>query len=119
ADVSGIAVHPFSSSENLRHEHPLRSNDGLSPIVFMLAALPITLAHLGTTQAAWIFFFRQYAAGSHLLAFSLVAHLAFSLTRGLLGLVFFPRVYKALLEPLRPARLLTTSPPPPLHSANP
>lgn len=89
------------------------------PIVFMLAALPITVAHLGTTQAAWIFFFRDYATGSQLLAFSLAAHLAFSLTRGMLGLVFLPQAYKDLFGPLRPARLVTASPPPPLHSANP
>ena len=31
------------------------------PVIFMLAALPVTVAHLGTTQAAWIFFFSQYA----------------------------------------------------------
>lgn len=89
------------------------------PIVFMLAALPITVAHLGTTQAAWIFFFGDYAAGSQLLAFSLASHLAFSLTRGMLGLVFLPRAYKDLFEPLRPVRLVTASPPRPLESANP
>jgi len=89
------------------------------PIVFMLAALPITVAHLGTTQAAWIFFFRDYGAGSQLLAFSLASHLAFSLTRGILGLVFLPRAYKDLFEPLRPVRLFTASPPRPFESANP
>ena len=47
----------------------------------MLAALPVTVAHLGTTQAAWIFFFSQYAPAPRLLAFSLAAHLVFAFTR--------------------------------------
>ena len=55
------------------------------PVIFMLAALPVTVAHLGTTQAAWIFFFSQYAPVPRLLAFSLAAHLVFSLTRAMLG----------------------------------
>ena len=55
------------------------------PVIFMLAALPVTVAHLGTTQAAWIFFFSQYAPVPRLLAFSLAAHLVFSFTRAMLG----------------------------------
>jgi hypothetical protein len=71
------------------------------PVIFMLAALPVTVAHLGTTQAAWIFFFGAYAPAPRLLAFSLAAHLTFTATRALLGLIFLPRVYADLLE--RPA----------------
>jgi hypothetical protein len=67
------------------------------PVIFMVAALPITVAHLGTTQAAWIFFFGQYATAPRLLAFSLVAHLTFSLTRALLGLMWLPVAYSALI----------------------
>jgi len=67
------------------------------PVIFMVAALPITVAHLGTTQAAWIFFFGQYATAPRLLAFSLVAHLTFSLTRALLGLLWLPVAYSALM----------------------
>jgi hypothetical protein len=63
------------------------------PVIFMLAALPVTVAHLGTTQAAWIFFFSQYAAAPRLLAFSLAAHLVFSFTRALLGVVWLPAAY--------------------------
>ena len=63
------------------------------PVIFMAAALPVTLAHLGTTQAAWIFFFGQYAPAPRLLAFSLAAHLTFTLTRALLGLAFLPVAY--------------------------
>jgi hypothetical protein len=63
------------------------------PVIFMLAALPVTVAHLGTTQAAWIFFFNQYAPVPRLLAFSLAAHLVFSLTRALLGVIWLPAAY--------------------------
>jgi hypothetical protein len=63
------------------------------PVIFMLAALPVTVAHLGTTQAAWIFFFGQYAAAPRLLAFSLAAHLVFASTRALLGILWLPTAY--------------------------
>ena len=60
------------------------------PVIFMLAALPVTVAHLGTTQAAWIFFFSQYAPAPRLLAFSLAAHLVFASTRALVGVLWLP-----------------------------
>jgi Lysylphosphatidylglycerol synthase TM region len=63
------------------------------PVIFMLAALPVTIAHLGTTQAAWIFFFSQYAPVPRLLAFSLAAHLVFSLTRAMMGVAWLPAAY--------------------------
>jgi len=66
------------------------------PVIFMAAALPITVAHLGTTQAAWLYFFDQYAPAPQLLAFSLVAHLTFSLTRAFLGLAWLPAAYSDL-----------------------
>lgn len=68
------------------------------PVIFMLAALPITVAHLGTTQAAWLFFFGAYAQPPALLAFSLAAHLTFAATRALVGLIFLPRAYADLAE---------------------
>jgi hypothetical protein len=78
------------------------------PVIFMLAALPVTIAHLGTTQAAWIFFFSQYAPVPRLLAFSLAAHLVFSLTRALMGLAWLPAAYFDLQpRPLEPARYKT------------
>jgi hypothetical protein len=67
------------------------------PVIFMAAALPITLAHLGTTQAAWIFFFGSYAPAPRLLAFSLAAHLTFALTRALIGLAWLPLAYRDLV----------------------
>jgi hypothetical protein len=66
------------------------------PVVFMVAALPVTVAHLGTTQAAWLFFFGQYASAPRLLAFSLVAHLTFTVTRALIGLVWLPMAFTEL-----------------------
>ena len=66
------------------------------PVVFMIAALPITVARLGTTQAAWVFFFGAYADAPTLLAFSLAAHLTFAATRALLGGAFLPWAYADL-----------------------
>jgi hypothetical protein len=73
------------------------------PVIFMLAALPVTIAHLGTTQAAWIFFFGQYASVPQLLAFSLAAHLVFSLTRAMMGLLWLPAAYLELQPATAPA----------------
>jgi hypothetical protein len=66
------------------------------PIVFLVAALPITVAHLGTSQAAWIFFFSSYAPEADLLAYSLVSHLTFMLANGTFGVLFLPKAYKDL-----------------------
>ena len=71
------------------------------PVIFMLAALPVTVAHLGTTQAAWIFFFSQYAPVPQLLAFSLAAHLVFASTRALLGAIWLPVAYLDLVPASR------------------
>jgi hypothetical protein len=67
------------------------------PVIFMVAALPVTVAHLGSTQAAWIFFFSQYAPAPQLLAFSLAAHLVFACTRAALGVLWLPVAYGDLL----------------------
>ncbi|MGQ4806775.1 hypothetical protein NKDENANG_00110 [Candidatus Entotheonellaceae bacterium PAL068K] len=58
------------------------------PIVFLVASLPITVAHLGTTQAAWLYFFSAYGTPSRLLAYSLVAHLTFMVLNALIGVGF-------------------------------
>jgi len=68
------------------------------PVVFMVAALPVTVAHLGSTQAAWIFFFSQYAPIPRLMAFSLAAHLVFASTRAALGVLWLPVAYLDLME---------------------
>jgi hypothetical protein len=69
------------------------------PVVFMVAALPITVARLGTTQAAWLLLFSGVAPPERLLAFSLAANLTFALTRALVGLVLLPRAYRDLVKP--------------------
>lgn len=67
------------------------------PVIFMVAALPITVARLGTTQMAWIYFFSSYAPEAQLLAFSLAAHATFAVSRAAIGLVFIPKVYAELV----------------------
>ena len=79
------------------------------PVIFMLAALPVTVAHLGTTQAAWIFFFQQYATVPRLLAFSLAAHLVFASTRALLGVIWLPIAYVDLRRGVPHAAVVTES----------
>ena len=68
------------------------------PLVFMIGALPVTVAHLGTSQAAWIFFFKDYAPEADLLAYSLVSHLTFMLANGTIGLLFMPKAYADLFR---------------------
>jgi hypothetical protein len=80
------------------------------PVVFMIAALPITVARLGTTQAAWVFFFGTYADAPTLLAFSLAAHLTFAATRALLGVAFLPWAYAELTAPARSPQAAVRSP---------
>ncbi len=66
------------------------------PLVFFLAALPIAAAHLGPSQAAWTFFFQDYAPGQKLLAYSLAAHLMFMVMNAALGLLFLRRAGREL-----------------------
>jgi Lysylphosphatidylglycerol synthase TM region len=75
---------------------PLMRLVAFLPIVFLVGALPITVAHLGTSQAAWIFFFSAYAPEADLLAYSLVSHLTFMLSNGTFGVLFLPRAYSDL-----------------------
>lgn len=74
-------------------EIPLLRLLAFLPVVFLVAALPITVAHLGTSQAAWIFFFSAYASEADLLAYSLASHLTFMLANGTFGLLFLPKAY--------------------------
>ena len=78
------------------------------PVIFMVAALPVTVAHLGGTQAAWIFFFSPYAPAPQLLAFSLAAHLVFAFTRAALGVLWLPVAYADLLPRAAYERRVTT-----------
>jgi lysylphosphatidylglycerol synthase-like protein len=66
------------------------------PLVFLAAALPITIAHLGTSQAAWLLFFSGNASGARILAYSLAAHFTFMFCNGFLGLLFLPYASREL-----------------------
>ena len=77
-------------------EIPLVRLVAFLPVVFLMGALPITVAHLGTSQAAWIFFFSTYAPAADLLAYSLVSHLTFMLANGTFGVLFLPKAYSDL-----------------------
>jgi hypothetical protein len=66
------------------------------PLVFLAAALPIAVAHLGTSQAAWLLFFSGNATAARILAYSLAAHFTFMFCNGLIGLCFLPRASREL-----------------------
>jgi Lysylphosphatidylglycerol synthase TM region len=68
------------------------------PLVFLAAALPISIAHLGTSQAAWLVFFSTNAPPAKILAYSLAAHFTFMFCNGLIGLFFLPRATRELTE---------------------
>ncbi len=66
------------------------------PLVFLAAALPISVAHLGTSQAAWLLFFSGSAPPAKILAYSLAAHFTFMFCNGLIGLLYLPRASREL-----------------------
>jgi hypothetical protein len=106
--VAGVFVHHVALGLFGIHIPILRLFAFL-PIVFMVAALPVTVAHLGTSQAAWVFFFADRAPEASLLAYSLASHLTFMLANGALGLLFLPRAYAELFRE-RPAPVLRRAP---------
>jgi hypothetical protein len=66
------------------------------PVIFLSAALPIGVAHLGVPQYFWLHFFGAQAPEASLLAFSLTAHVTFMLMNAALGLPFLPRATREL-----------------------
>ena len=66
------------------------------PLVFFFAALPIAAAHLGPSQAAWVYFFGDTAPEAGLVAYSLAAHISFMLMNSLIGLCFLRRAAREL-----------------------
>jgi hypothetical protein len=66
------------------------------PLVFLAAALPVAVAHPGTSQAAWLLFFSANAPPATILAYSLAAHFTFMSCNGLIGLFFLPRAAREL-----------------------
>jgi hypothetical protein len=66
------------------------------PLVFLAAALPIGVAHLGTSQAAWLLFFASNAPSAKILVYSLAAHFTFMFCNALIGLCFLRRAIREL-----------------------
>lgn len=66
------------------------------PVIFLSAALPIGVAHLGAPQYFWLHFFGDQAPEANLLAFSLAAHVTFMVMNAMLGLPFLPRATREL-----------------------
>ncbi len=73
------------------------------PLVFLAAALPIAVAHLGTSQAAWLLFFSGNATEVQILAYSLAAHFTFMICNGVIGVFFLPRASRELTAIETPA----------------
>ncbi len=90
-----IALHYFALQLFGVHV-PISRLFALLPVVFLVASLPVTVAHLGTSQAAWLYFFSAYGQASNILAYSLVAHLTFMVLNSLIGLAFLPLALKGL-----------------------
>ncbi len=79
-------------------EVPLARLFTMLPIVFLAASVPGTVAHLGTSQAAWLYVFADYGTEAQILAYSLVAHVTFMVLNSLVGLVFMPFAIKGLRD---------------------
>ena len=75
---------------------PLARLFAMLPIVFLAASVPGTVAHLGTSQAAWLYVFADYGSEAQILAYSLVAHVTFMALNSLIGLAFMPFALKDL-----------------------
>jgi len=71
---------------------PLLQLAAFLPVIFLVASLPITVAHLGAPQAAWLYFFAAFGDPSLILVYSLTAHASFTLLNGLIGVCFLPQV---------------------------
>ena len=84
-----------------RVEIPITALLATLPIIFLAAALPITVGRLGTSQAAWLYLHAGIAAASPggepgLLAYSLAAHLTFLVANAALAAPFLPRAWRSL-----------------------
>ena len=101
-----ILVH-YLAVQQFGLQIPLLALLAFLPVVFLAASLPITVAHLGTSQAAWLFFFSAYGPEARLLAYSLAAHFTFMMLNSLIGLCFLKQALKTPAaaqedEPLQP-----------------
>lgn len=77
---------------------PLEAMLANLPLIFLASAVPLTVAKLGTSQAAWIYLLGAYAPEAGLLAYSLAAHLTFLVLNAVIGVVFLPRAGREIWE---------------------
>lgn len=66
------------------------------PLIYLVGSIPVTVLHLGTTQVAWLFFFRDLVPPAAIVGFSLLWHLAFAAAHMLAGIACLPRVMEDL-----------------------
>jgi uncharacterized membrane protein YbhN (UPF0104 family) len=66
------------------------------PLIYLIGSIPITVLHLGTTQVAWVFFFRDLVPPATMIGFSLLWHFAFVAIYMLVGVACLPRVLEDL-----------------------
>ena len=68
------------------------------PVISFVGIVPVTVAGLGTVQAATIYLFRDFAPEASLFALSLAVTAVMTALRALLGLLFFASVSGELME---------------------
>jgi len=66
------------------------------PLIYLIGSIPITVFHLGTTQAAYIWFFKDFAEPEVLIAFSLLINFMMPLTRTVAGSLCLRRISREL-----------------------
>ncbi len=69
------------------------------PVISFVGIIPVTVAGLGTVQAATIYMFRDHASEASLLALSLAVTAVMTALRALLGVPFFATVSRELINP--------------------
>ena len=90
-----ILAHSYAM-RSFGFEIPLPRLLATLPIIFLVGALPINVARMGTTPLAWIFFHGDIVPAPQLLAYSMAAHLTFMVANAALGIGFLPRAYREL-----------------------
>jgi hypothetical protein len=78
---------------------PLDKLVALLPLVYMAAALPITVAQLGPAEGAWMVLFAADGAPDELFAYAIAVHLIFTAALALIGFSFLRRASRDLSRP--------------------
>ena len=68
------------------------------PIIVLITIIPITIAGLGTREAATIFFFSKYATSESLLSVGILLSFIIVILPSLIGLLFMKKFYSRLIE---------------------